>query len=1293
MSVSLEEESDKGENHYVVYNAANRVEALAFLRAREIRQPNYFVVVTFPGESLGKDLIMIYDEPTGEMLEFGERKPLPQLKESKSDCARCGYAVLARIAPASRYMPLVMSVDALKTSSTGLYCPDCPAFWCAFCVVIRNVIPLCQLCNGPLGVQLAEVSEQREVYPLCVVLSADGYAKAIGVPPESPQAISSDLATLDRALAVWEETINQPSFVDLPWSVRLPFVRDLASRERGIYEDTANLERLVAAVRNLGLALDVARKGWPALFQPGNGLRNGRTLSFQPITSQRLDVSNAKRSKWLDDLDSLFELQKLSTWLSDLYDVSGNLDHLDRAIETATEALGLGTFAYERTDLQNQIGLSLRQRYYHSGQSADLDAAIDFLADAVRSDPTSTTYLSGLGNALRDRYSIRGDVRDLRSSIQYFEDAMKKLAGSGDKDLPMLATNLAISIHSEYELTGQERTLASAIEVLDRTDAPSDVPAFDNIRGVCLQARYRHTGEISDLNAAVEAFRQALERTPRGSPEIGQRCSSLGSALAERYIRLGKLEDLDAAIKEHRAAIDATPDPGSPELPAFLNNVVHALRERYLHSHQSQDLDAIMAFSQEAVALTPLKSPYRPGHLVNRACALIDIYEKTRDEAKLESAIQDLKEAMALCPADSPQRSILLNDLADALKQRYELHSGSPKDLEQIRLLYRKSWESGMEVNPQAALKASSNWGDWALKRQAFSEAGAAYERGLQAADRVFHIQLTRQGKEGWLREAQALPARAAYSLAKSGDLAGAVRALERGRARLLTEALERTRAELDQLSPLGHETLVQRYRAAAQRIAKLESLELSPASIPPGLDITKAQRAARTEQEAAIEALAVIPGYQDLFRTPDLNAVQSCLSQLPTGNLNSLVLVYFVLTPAGGLALIVDREKVHPEWLDITDVELDAMLVQGEGAAINGYLPAQLGMKKTSMHKALNSTLPWVGERLTGPVISALKKLLPSSGLKTDPSERLAVLVPVGRLALLPLHAATFESDGQQRSLIDFFRVVYAPSAKVLALSNQRLSQVPKTPTLLAVGNPLPLPPGTEPLKFAKTEAELVASDFDGQATVLCEKAADASSVLKAMEHATYVHFACHSNFDLDHPIASGLMLAGGEWLTVKDFYVRPLSTMRLAVLSACETAVSDFNNLPEEAIGLPAALLKSGVAGVIGSLWPVDDLSTTLLMSKFYQYHRKGNPQKRRIPLDPSSALHEAQEWMRGVTRDELSELFDQYRKSAQSAPDRPPMSFELAQAQFSEYTMHRDLRPLADPYYWAGFVFFGV
>jgi hypothetical protein len=79
-----------------------------------------------------------------------------------------------------------------------------------------------------------------------------------------------------------------------------------------------------------------------------------------------------------------------------------------------------------------------------------------------------------------------------------------------------------------------------------------------------------------------------------------------------------------------------------------------------------------------------------------------------------------------------------------------------------------------------------------------------------------------REHTETMLRLTTTMHADAAYALDKSGNSPEAAGAVERGRAVLLSEALERDRADLQRLLETGHRDLAGRYRRAALRLSTL---------------------------------------------------------------------------------------------------------------------------------------------------------------------------------------------------------------------------------------------------------------------------------------------------------------------------------------------------------------------------------------------------------------------------------------------------------------------------------------
>ncbi|MCP4626979.1 MAG: CHAT domain-containing protein [bacterium] len=135
-----------------------------------------------------------------------------------------------------------------------------------------------------------------------------------------------------------------------------------------------------------------------------------------------------------------------------------------------------------------------------------------------------------------------------------------------------------------------------------------------------------------------------------------------------------------------------------------------------------------------------------------------------------------------------------------------------------------------------------------------------------------------------------------------------------------------------------------------------------------------------------------------------------------------------------------------------------------------------------------------------------------------------------------------------------------------------------------------------------------------------------------------------------------------------------------RLAVLSACETGVTDMKNA-DEVIGLPSGLVQAGVAGVAASLWPVSDRSTMMLMGRFYELWRKDG-------VNPHEALRQAQIWVRDSSADEKLEYCKELGGSDQKNTREARRGFFWAPERSEP-----EARDFTHPYYWAAFQYVGV
>jgi CHAT domain-containing protein/tetratricopeptide (TPR) repeat protein len=128
--------------------------------------------------------------------------------------------------------------------------------------------------------------------------------------------------------------------------------------------------------------------------------------------------------------------------------------------------------------------------------------------------------------------------------------------------------------------------------------------------------------------------------------------------------------------------------------------------------------------------------------------------------------------------------------------------------------------------------------------------------------------------------------------------------------------------------------------------------------------------------------------------------------------------------------------------------------------------------------------------------------------------------------------------------------------------------------------------------------------------------------------ELATYriVHIATHGIINNERPELSGIVLSlfdregnsQNGFLRLRDIYNLKLPA-DLVVLSACSTALGkDVKG--EGLIGLTRGFMHAGAAGVVASLWKVDDEATAELMKHFYTaLFKKG--------LAPAAALRDAQ------------------------------------------------------------------
>ena len=283
-------------------------------------------------------------------------------------------------------------------------------------------------------------------------------------------------------------------------------------------------------------------------------------------------------------------------------------------------------------------------------------------------------------------------------------------------------------------------------------------------------------------------------------------------------------------------------------------------------------------------------------------------------------------------------------------------------------------------------------------------------------------------------------------------------------------------------------------------------------------------------------------------------------------------------------------------------------------------------------------------------------------------------ILIPHRYLHLFPLHALPV-TNNSPKYLIDAFPggVSYAPSCQLLhQVQKYKRGKFDK---LFAIQNP------TDDLITANMEVETIKNIFPNSEIIAkqnAKKGEQSESKLEIAEKAADSHhlfFSCHSFFDRNNPLQSGLLLADGTLTLEEIIRYFNLSECSLVTLSASETGLVQLDNT-DEYISFTSAFLLAGSPSLYVSLWSVNTLSTAILMIKTYENlsHQPG-----KFAL----SLNQAQIWMRDTDIQGFLDWTNQCHLLDQKWRDT--LQRNLNRQSKTEGTHAKIYQ---NPFYWAGF-----
>lgn len=277
-------------------------------------------------------------------------------------------------------------------------------------------------------------------------------------------------------------------------------------------------------------------------------------------------------------------------------------------------------------------------------------------------------------------------------------------------------------------------------------------------------------------------------------------------------------------------------------------------------------------------------------------------------------------------------------------------------------------------------------------------------------------------------------------------------------------------------------------------------------------------------------------------------------------------------------------------------------------------------------LSQRLDRLCGWAWNTVTGPLTESVRRAVPLPAGTRPPR---LVLVPMGELSAVPWHAAWRTSSAGRRFAVEEAQFTYAASARLFCEVAGRPER-PRTGAALIVGDP------TGDLSYAGREAVAIHHAYypdalflgrgDGPGTGAVARPAEVLGWFRSgAGRGGTVHLACHATVVENARHSAALILREGvlaaEELTEPAGAADDSGHPDLVVLAACRSHVSGRGS--NEAYTLATAFLTAGARSVIGSLWPVPDEATSLLMFMTHHYLRTTG-------RGPAEALRLAQRWM---------------------------------------------------------------
>jgi len=1053
-------------------------------------------------------------------------------------------------------------------------------------------------------------------------------SKKIDVPipgPEKQTDYSYLLPYLNQAMKDVRNTLENTPQNHENYAARLGDLADMLYLQYQANSDDLVLEELIRTSR---ASVKATRKGD---FDLGTRLNR-----LSRVLHTRLTTARKGSKDLVEALDAALKAESATpqehvykrtrqSFVASLLEIQFNhgnvISYLKRAIVYGRLAVKDPLKNESKSDHSVRLGhlshlcIRLWELGYHRGNDALLNEAVNRaqLAEkqTQRGDPDKAKRMLNLSVRLMKRYEQ--DSRMNKDDIDHAVDLATAVVDTTTALDNRRGTRLKILAHlhrSRYEHGGEEKDFIAAIDNARAALKSLKCDAHNSL-ALTYMLHFRRTSARSNLEMAITHARKAMNLRISGIG-VERIQSGLATMLQLKFKHFGETKALQDAtslakrVVELTAGADITRATSSSSYENNLQagnrtSLARILMTRFKQGRNVDDMLQAVEHSQKAVELTEHSDPNWPKRVAVFARAVVLLHDSkdndstTSEDSRLvervdwPSLLSHVTQVMntAVHGVEGASRADMLCNLGRILDFQDDWQSAIQT--------YKEAISRGESATPLVQIRTRRELGILYADKGLWNEAFAMFSSAISLLPLVSFRWLSLDEHEQILSQLAGLSSLVAAAALETGkEPVEALVWAEKGRGVIANLASGAPTRRPSGLPGDGNTIMHEFYNL--QRFCNAGPSELGAIPAGSSTDGNYNKRLREVSEKICKSA-------------PDMS------EQLSEGRLKKLAgngpIVSFNITKYGCGAFLITR-----------DAGVQFMKLGGlhEGH-IEGYAKylreMKIGVDSSCLNDKLREILAWLWKQAVEPVL--IKLHITAGSVKDRPTKPRIWWVASGLLGSFPLHVAGLSQDpGVNDNVLHRVVSSYVPTVRSLQLSRHatRRKAIGSGEYILAIT--APDVHGKAELNVHDEMKAIEEAIRDSPFNKIKERSYPTTKdVLKGLEKATLVHFACHGESKVDSPSKSCLILnskgtrdyerlSAGQLIELGKANRLPKSG--LAYLSACSMAQNCSRALVDEVIHPANALFRAGFPNVVAPLWETRDHSAPDRARRFYSKLAQG-------------------------------------------------------------------------------------